>query len=567
MIFLNELKKRGHFFRKNVIALFSMFFVIVVAAGVLLCWVFSGQEIEKTQSNIDKNAECISNVTDEMIFNTINQMKNLCVQDRFRMFFINSEQDIFYSNVKQVISTLTTTEALSPFIESVYLYSEHKDYVVTNNGTVNINKADPTFSFIEKYNTLNKNELVSYFNGDQEYKNITFIFRAEKGDKRDGGMIVNVNIPELLSYGQNIGYIMLADENREIFYTNRYDADIQKMQQLADKGNGIRAADREYYAISQKKSQYADIYYYIAEKLPEYGKRLISIYVFIVFVLVVLSVLFYKLSIKIAEINYRPIEELSEIINNPDSQKSKKYLENDKNTKYIADRIFETVSNNERLAHELKTKMEMYDNAQLKVLQWQINPHFMFNTLNMLYYMSNDMNGSSNKLSKALLSLSRFIRYSLKTEPVLVRLRDEIDIINEYIKVMQMRLDISFDVKVAIDEQFLDKKIIKMALQPVLENCFSHGIKNIDYQGIIEINARNTGEFFEIIISDNGNGIEPGKLEELNNQLLAGAQISEAHIGLSNINSRMIILYGDKYGVRVDSEHGKGTAVVLRFPA
>lgn len=566
MIFLNELKKRGHFFRKNVIALFSMFFVIIIAAGILLCYLFANQESEKTITNIDKNVECISNVSDELILNIVNQIKNLSVSNNVRMFYLNSGSDEIYSDNLKLISTLKQAVSFSAVMDSIYLYSNHRKYIITENGTVNID-ASEMFSFIDKYNSLQKNDLVSHFNESEGQKVLTFMYRADDGEKSDGGIILNVKISDLLDYGENMGCIMIGGSDKNIVYSNKYDIDIEKMHQLIKKGNGIHRFGKEYYAMAEKKSQYCNFYYYIAEPLPDYGKRLIWIYVIIMLILAVLCIMFYKISFKLAEINYRPIEEISEIINNPESEKSKRYLANDENTKQIADRIFETVSYNEMLSRELKTKMELYDNAQLKVLQWQINPHFMFNTLNMLYYMANEMTGSSNKLSKALLSLSRFIRYSLKTEPILVKLRDEVNIINEYIKVMQMRLDISFDVQLDINEEFLDKKVIKMALQPVLENCFSHGIKNIDYKGIIKLSARNTDEYFEIIISDNGAGIEAEVLKELNAQLSGGVEISETHIGLSNINSRMMLMYGSGYGVKVKSEKDKGTEVILRFPA
>ncbi|MGQ9779953.1 MAG: histidine kinase [Bacillota bacterium] len=204
--------------------------------------------------------------------------------------------------------------------------------------------------------------------------------------------------------------------------------------------------------------------------------------------------------------------------------------------------------------------------AELRALQAQINPHFLFNTFDCLVGLA--VETGNVLLVRILRSLSRIFRYITRKNEEWVSLAEELDYLKEYISIQEARYNSRFTFYLSVPDSLLPLRLPKFCLQPIVENCFVHGVdKSLDPVDIKVIVTR-IGEEIDICISDNGPGIEPARLEKINRHL-----ISETHalgdqghgVGLANIHQRLRYAYGPPYGLRIVPLK-QGVAVHLSLP-
>ncbi|WP_372662304.1 sensor histidine kinase [Cohnella sp.] len=194
--------------------------------------------------------------------------------------------------------------------------------------------------------------------------------------------------------------------------------------------------------------------------------------------------------------------------------------------------------------------------AEIKALNLQLDPHFMYNTLNMVSLMS--LEKGESEISEVVVSLSNMLKYMVKTEAAIVRFRDDLTYLESYVTIMSKRFEGSFRVEYDMDSHMLEDDVPKFFLQPIVENAFVHGFKRLKRDGVLRITCRMDENARYYRIEDNGQGMDTSRLDDL----LKG----EHHVGLSNVNRRIRILYGEPYGIRITSVPGKGTSVTVVLP-
>ncbi|MBE6063746.1 MAG: sensor histidine kinase [Clostridium butyricum] len=209
-----------------------------------------------------------------------------------------------------------------------------------------------------------------------------------------------------------------------------------------------------------------------------------------------------------------------------------------------------------------KTQIEQKE-LELKQLQNQINPHFIYNTLESIHMMA-EINDDFETSTMAEY-FGTIIRYSMNRKINTVTLRDEIAIIDNYIYLQKMRFDNLFTITNLISEDVLDCEIIKMIIQPLIENSINHGLSECSENGKIIIQSFVIDGNLVLNISDNGIGIEEKKLESLNDYI-NGKNEDFKGIALRNINKRLKLNYGNEYGLEVFSVIGNGTSISLTLP-
>lgn len=570
MSFLRKLqiKDKGNFFIKNVFLLITLFLVIVIFAGMMISEKNISENEQKIKDRVGRECEYLSTASEEMINVVVTQIKNIIQFSELNYVFGNmpSDQQYYYVSA-EICKKLKNISDLNSNIDSIYLYSKYRDEVHTDSGTILYNIFNDK-SWLQEYLNSPKTEFKIYFRNNGKGKTmLTFLYHVKSGEYTDGCVVVNVDMLQYLSVMKKDGFsVITKSDTNEIIFMTKKEEGYEVAKDIVKYDEGVFKILGDYYGISKKKSQYSDFNYVYIQELEDYKSDVINIYIQIILISILLILLFAFIAFKISEVSYKPIKEIGEILENPYSYKSKKYLENDKNTKKIADKIFSVVYTNKMLYRELNDKMDNFNYAQLKALQWQVNPHFIFNTLNMLYLITEDIAGKGNKASLGILSLSKLIRYSLKTEPIMVPLSEELTLVNEYVKIMKTRLENSFDFEIITEERFKDREIIKMCIQPILENAFRYGIKNLEGECKIKIKISEENDCLKIEISDNGHGMSEEKLSEIRQRLKNPPQINEIHIGLLNVNSRMKLLYGENCGIKIESVDGSGTTVTLICP-
>lgn len=202
--------------------------------------------------------------------------------------------------------------------------------------------------------------------------------------------------------------------------------------------------------------------------------------------------------------------------------------------------------------------------AELKMLQFQINPHFLYNALNTISAIAKLEN--VDYIPQISANLSDMFRYNISGSDI-VTIQEELDHTLNYMNIQMIRFPNRFQIKVEIEEELRKCSILKFVLQPIVENSYKYGFKRAKKQDIIHIKAYRQCDNVIIRIEDNGVGIEPEKLMALNESLAVGEKIGRnSGIGLHNVNFRLRNYYGDAYGIYLESEPGNFTRVILRIP-
>lgn len=224
--------------------------------------------------------------------------------------------------------------------------------------------------------------------------------------------------------------------------------------------------------------------------------------------------------------------------------------------------------NQELIAQKFQTRIEKRS-AQLRALQAQINPHFLYNTLQSIGGMA--LKKDAPEIYGVTLDLSDILRYSLSFSREMVPLEEEIKYLDSYLAIQNQRFGSRIKVVRNIDPEWLKVLIPKLILQPIVENSLEHGLAEKPGSWEITISAAAAGENdMLLVIADNGLGMAPDRLQYIREELAKGEEnaiASSAHIGLNNVNSRIRLKYGAAYGVTVESEPGQGTKVSILLRA
>lgn len=203
--------------------------------------------------------------------------------------------------------------------------------------------------------------------------------------------------------------------------------------------------------------------------------------------------------------------------------------------------------------------------AKYQMLQSQINPHFLYNSLDTIRMMA--VLDDKNDIAEALLNLSSLFRYNIRNSDKLVTVKEELLQIKNYLSLQKLRLQEKLEIIYDTDDSALSCYMPKIILQPILENCFSHGFKDITRNCVITIKIKKCEKLIEFTISDNGVGMDKKSLDELNGRLLSSISPSEHGIGLYNVSERLRLYFGEQFRLRVESRENDGTDICFSIPS
>lgn len=200
---------------------------------------------------------------------------------------------------------------------------------------------------------------------------------------------------------------------------------------------------------------------------------------------------------------------------------------------------------------------------ELKSLQDQINPHFLYNTLDSIVWMAEaEMNQEVVEMTD---SLAKLFRISINRGSEFVTIAQELEHIESYLKIQKLRYGYKLNYNIQADLSLLHCRIIKIIIQPIVENAIYHGIKKLATPGMISINVKDINNNITIIISDNGVGMESEVVKKLLDSNVHSSA-SKGGIGVNNVDQRIKLYYGKKYGVTIESVVFEGTTVTLSIP-
>ena len=232
---------------------------------------------------------------------------------------------------------------------------------------------------------------------------------------------------------------------------------------------------------------------------------------------------------------------------------------------FIAKMGIATITKSE-LLDETKEKMkltELLKNMEIKALQSQINPHFLYNTLNTIARMA--LIESAPDTENLIYAISDLLRYSLKNSNNMVNIDSEITNIKKYFYIQKTRFGDRFDYEIDIDPSILHFKVPVMTLQPLVENSIIHGLKNMKINGKVRITGeKHDDNYLTIKVYDNGVGIEESELKTI--FFVQNPYENVTGLGIQNVDSRIKHFFGDEYGIKFQSSKEFGTTATIKVP-
>ncbi len=238
------------------------------------------------------------------------------------------------------------------------------------------------------------------------------------------------------------------------------------------------------------------------------------------------------------------------------------------NTQYLPDEMGELNQSYDAMLNRIHLLMEenvgkekQKRKAELKALQSQINPHFLYNTLDSIVWMAESNSKVAAKMTE---SLAKLFRLSLSKGREIIPIADEVEHVKTYLNIQQLRYEDQFNFKIDVDPELMENMTLKLILQPIAENAIYHGIKNKRVKGNLLIKGRRYLDTVVFQVMDDGPGIPEEKLKTILSSEREGKGFSG--IGVKNVNERLKLYFGNQYGLEFYSVYGVGTVVDIIFP-
>ncbi len=311
--------------------------------------------------------------------------------------------------------------------------------------------------------------------------------------------------------------------------------------------------------------------YYQTKSMEHLTSQLnVKVHNFTVFCVVMLAFLIFMVAVLIVMIVVdivTPIKELSKVTQQvaKGDFSARARVESQDEVAVLADSVNSMTESLEALVSKIKEDERKMRKADLRLLQEQINPHFLYNTLDTIVWLieGND----SDKAVNMVMSLSEFFRLVLSRGKEYITIQEEELHIKSYLEIQQVRYRDILEYEIQIDPELYRYQILKLTLQPLVENSLYHGIKYKRAKGNILITGRICGDELHFTVEDNGVGMEEEELCKLQEEIKKPCKDTEKGFGLANVNERIRMYFGAQYGMTIASVRGKGTRVEIVIPA
>lgn len=517
------------------------------------------------------------NIIDRTLMEVDTLSSSLASNESTQLYTINNVSTDSFKTISRLAKTLPI---IYRYIDSIYIYSEQTDTVIMDNNSIPLSDLSDT-DWINAYRAVTspKGTIIPRSKNNVYPQLITIIKPIYVADEKKGAIIMNINAQSIYNsmlYQQykdgRLFFLVNADNkiiiSSELSYFNTYPDDIglNTLTIESNPKNSVYEINDKNYVVLSGDSTISDYKYISAYPLELYEHKLSTMKLQIIGILLLLMIIIFILAYVASVRSYSPLNEIISFLDNSQPPADSIEEEDKNELMYIINSIQTHINDKTKMAEILEERMKLLRKSQYDMLQTQINPHFLYNTLETINWMAYNMSNSENPVSKSLINLASFFRNTL-TSGYFVSIENEIKYTKEYVNILALRYGDLFDIEWDIDESILSYTIIKICLQPIIENAVYHGIKQKNDKGLIKIKGLCDDNNIILIVSDDGVGIEKDALDELNKTLSETSFTNEkSHIGLSNVNQRIKIIFGDSYGIHVESTVGVGTDVYVTIP-
>lgn len=504
-------------------------------------------------SNMDNQIRIYNNLSDYICFNQ--PIINVISHD------YESYYDMYDQFTNIIDPMLTSMRYFHSDVKQVTIYTE--DDIVKHNSTI----APLSEIENEKWyfnNVKNNTDLNWIIYGSKEKSFLVRQMPISETYKKTGVLYVEVDYNKLfqsfkLLEDSNYGVLIEDESGIEIFNYSNFDEENSTLKLNFHDYKKLKENDHNYMIVKmQSENKQWNIIFYKPQKLiykstnPMIIGTIIAVFICLVLSIAAASVL--------SKVMVSKLEKLRENMENVENGK----LEiNVRSTS--KDEVGALIRGFSKMITQIKTLIEdVYESRiiqkdyEMKALQSQINPHFLYNTLSLINWMA--LEAGQKEISKIILSLSTFYRTALNKGKNILLVRDEIKNVRSYLDIQLMMHDYEFDADINIDDDILDYKILNLILQPLIENAINHGIDlKTDGSGIITITGKKDNNDIILTVADNGVGMDKEVAESILTNNSKG-------YGVKNVNERIKLYYGVTYDIDINSIVGQGTTIVVRIP-
>ncbi len=545
----------------------------------------------QTLRQLEKTMDLLySHIDNANIFFSSNPRVTIQLKKAFNEHSLSLDSIKNIENLSLYFQNLIYTDQ---YIENIYVYYENDNnrIYLPQKGAIQTVTSPDEKGFIQTYEHSGNKDIwmevhkkqTSYSSNSVDSLMIYQRLYTRSGLKPAGLIAFEYNLTKLDQYFKTMlqyekQSVYIVDSSQNVIYTNSQSSTPgeelntlfpeltqEKENHLFDLKNG-NVYNKAAYLKSPRTNGLTYFTFTPSSEIYKTTRNLSGTYLLLTFSAIILSfaLAFYKTNRE-----YLYINRIIDIFSNPDE--AQKYFDqmngNAANPfEYIMLNIIRLFLDQKYLKIQASERDYRMQTLKMQALQHQINPHFLHNTLNIIYWEAVRLTSSENSCSSMVSNLSSVMRYSLSDPQETVTIREEIGYLKTYLDIMKSRYTDRFNIHYRIDESSTIYSIKKMILQPLVENSIYHGIKEKEGKGTIWTGIRKLKNSILIYIMDDGVGITPEKLQDIQNRLENASGDCADHIGLTNTNLRLTLAYGDKAGLQLKSVYGKYTLVYFLLP-
>lgn len=481
-------------------------------------------------------------------------LRSLYNQTNIRRFLLSDGQSsIIHYNFAPINDTISTYMMTDDAIKDVVIYSSFSSQLICSSGlTTTDHYYDPDW----------------YPNPENNFL-YEMRFRPAVSKNLHSYLSLSMYLRYTDSFGLKLGLGMLALEPSQAL--PKIDSSSYHCAFYLEDSNGVRCSlyntlplDANYKTFSSDLSY--DGFTLHVELIPSefsssdqsFRNTLLTFCSVCILLAVTLSVIFNRIIVK-------PYNKLGSMLASHVSEDSLQVLQTPDS---LVGTLRSILSQNTESIAELDSRAKRLRQMQSFALQAQINPHMLYNTLDSISWSAMESLGLENDVSKMISLLSASLRYASDGSSFTVSLPTELQHTQEYIELQQIRYENRFSVSLEYDESIMKYSILRMVIQPLLENAIEHGIKNVGRNGKIIVRFSESKQDLIVDILDNGPGFDPEKLNILRTQMATDViePTTWHNIGLYNVHRRIQLFYGAEYGISLFSEPGQGAHIHITIP-
>lgn len=572
--------------RTTIVLSFSALIVLVVVTFAAISY-RQGQEMlfsiatdyvtqlnEQINTNIDSYISYMENVAQ---LEVNNENVKYCLFSEDKELALLELRELYINNIIAQFKVLKETRR---DIHNIGIIGDNGTYLINNTRTVmnpyvNYKDLDWYRQALTGESILTTSHVQNIVADDYQWVvTLSNGIRNTGTGKIEGVFFIDLNYSSISSLCDSIdlgnrGYVFILDSNgdiiyhpkQQLIYSGVLEENIEQLLENAQSNHLTLDGEKIYFTAKSEKTGWTVVGLTYKSEMMEQMNTTKVMYIILTLMILAIATL---AAVVLSDALTKPIKELRKSMKQVEMGNFDIQLEETDNGNEIGhlQNSFKIMIYKIRqlIEHSIAVQ-EAKRKSEIRALQAQINPHFLYNTLDSIIWMA-----ESNKTAEVIQmtsALSKLLRKSISNEDELVTVEREIDYVKDYLTIQKMRYQDKLEYEIQVEEEVLKVPIAKLVLQPLVENAIYHGIKYKDSMGLITISGKVASDKVILQIKDNGLGMS----EETLKSILESKPSEESKkVGIKNVHNRLQLYYGKEYGLQYESRPGEGTIVSIIIP-